>query len=187
VLNPALIALAIAVSISMWPQAKAFLFTGTSFGRPFGDAFQKLGASTPVVATIVMSASLGRAVRAMCKSASTESDGTSVIRRQSMIPRWATALLVATRLVVLPCIGLAAMYLIERCFAGTMPTLSPAMRAVVLLELSSPAANNCVVLCQKLDLPNLAEDVAAAYVPMYLLCLITVPAYLSIGLYIFLP
>lgn len=94
-------------------------------------------------------------------------------------------LVVACRLILIPALGLVAMIGIEQVFAGEAPLISTPMRAVILLQLASPSANNVIVLCQRLGLANLAEDLATIYVPMYLLCLLTVPAYLSIGLYIF--
>merc|ERR1712159_769497 len=91
-------------------------------------------------------------------------------------PRWAAALAVALRLLILPGVGLLGMLAVEPFFPYQ---LSPVMRAVVVLNWASPAANNCVVLCQRMGLGELAECLAAMYVPMYLLCLITVPSYMS--------
>jgi len=181
VINPALVSLAIAALIAAWPWAKRVLFIEHGFGRPFGEAVQKLGNATPIVATVVMSASLGRAVRAMCGAVENASD-----KSMRAMPKWAGVVLIANRLMFVPVLGLAVMLLMEWTLASSSkPLLSITMRTVILLELASPAANNCIVLCQRFGLAKLAEDLAAAYAPMYLICLLTVPAYLSIGLYIF--
>lgn len=181
VINPALVSLAIAISIASWPWAKRFLFIDNGFGRPFGEAVQKLGNVVPIVATTVMSASLGRAVRAMCGSVQNDAD-----KGTRGIPRWAGVVLIANRLMFIPALGLAVMLVMEWTLGGTSkPLLNNTMRTVILLQLASPAANNCIVLCQRFNLSKLAEDLATVYAPMYLICLLTVPAYLSIGLYIF--
>merc|ERR1712137_183010 len=99
---------------------------------------------------------------------------TGAVVAAPQIPRWAGSVTIALRLIVLPALGLVIMLSIEPIVPSI---LTPVMRAVVILNWASPAANNAVVLCQRVGLGDLAESLAAMYVPMYLLCLLSVPAY----------
>lgn len=180
--NPALVGLFVSVLVAAVPPLQVALFDGQGPLRSMGDAIQKLGNVVPVLATLLVSASLGRALRAMRDKQKNGDEKELAEQDPHSVPRWAGLLLIFLRLLFLPVLGLAVMLLVEPLFAGLIP---PIMRAVIVLNWASPAANNSVVLCQRMGLGSLAESLAAMYVPMYVLCLFTVPTYVSVGMYFF--
>jgi len=92
---------------------------------------------------------------------------------------------VLSRLVVAPAIMCAL--LIGFDCAGLLSSVSPLAKLVVLLNSSMPGALIVVVVLKSRELSETASVMAQVYLPSYLLCILTITAWTSIGLFISIP
>merc|ERR1739844_462059 len=114
-----------------------------------------------------MASTLGRSVFAP----KADENGRPLAANADRVPRWAMTLTIVIKLLLLPAVGMAAMIGLESLPGGSPLPLNSTMRAVVVLNLASPAASTVIVILQNLKLGSLAEGVVSIYVPMYLTCL----------------
>eukprot|EP00445_Apocalathium_hangoei_P016295 CAMPEP_0203894138 /NCGR_PEP_ID=MMETSP0359-20131031/37131_1 /ASSEMBLY_ACC=CAM_ASM_000338 /TAXON_ID=268821 /ORGANISM="Scrippsiella Hangoei, Strain SHTV-5" /LENGTH=407 /DNA_ID=CAMNT_0050816393 /DNA_START=184 /DNA_END=1408 /DNA_ORIENTATION=- len=181
IVNPVLCALAAAVAVAASPTLQSALFVDNDNPlRTLGDALSHTGAVVPVFGAMLLSASLGRAMRAQSQQRDS-SDGASSAGLE-VVPWWATSVVILVRLLLVPGLGLCADVLLKGIPGGSPFPLNKTMRVLVMLEFASPSATISIVLCHSLGMGDLAESLATMYVPMYAVSLVTVPIWLSTAL-----
>lgn len=171
--NLAMLSLAFSFVLASVPSLQSVLFVDIS--GPFaavGGAIDNFGAIAPVVGCILLSASLGRSIKM-----SMEQRTAKATVNPDAVPLWAAIATITIRLFIVPLICLVSMHWFTRFFP-----LNKTMRMVLGLEFASPSASTTIVICQQLGMVNLADSLAGLYVPMMLLCLLTVPPSLSVAL-----
>jgi len=92
---------------------------------------------------------------------------------------------ICSRLIVSPAVVCAILMGLD-C-GGFMKDVPDLTKLVVLLNSSLPGALTIVVILKSNNLAESAATVAGVYLPSYLLCIITVAAWTSVGLWISIP
>lgn len=174
IVNPALCSLALSMVIVAIPSLQRAMFEReVGIFSCVANAIETFGSIVPVIAALLLSASLGRSIRSSRDRAAGER--TELVA----VPTWAVITVIVIRLVVVPFAGLVALFVFNEGFP-----VDGTMRLVIGLQLGSPGATVTIVMCQQLGMISLADSLAGLYVPMLLFCFFTVPVWLSAALYL---